>query len=104
VLRQAVPICIVPREGCRDDKIAKVSFDLTASNQSQAVLDVLFIFFVILVMMLATFDLSRTLGRLVVEPLEKMLFSVRSVASSLSQELSTLDPGMGSEGNRSSRS
>lgn len=85
IVRQEVAKCLVARPGCDDGEKAAVLFDFKNANQYEAVLDVCVVVFIILCMGLESCDLSRSINKMVVAPLEKMLESVQPMASVLNR-------------------
>eukprot|EP00927_Polykrikos_kofoidii_P075769 TRINITY_DN7222_c0_g1_i1.p1 TRINITY_DN7222_c0_g1~~TRINITY_DN7222_c0_g1_i1.p1 ORF type:complete len:938 (-),score=158.31 TRINITY_DN7222_c0_g1_i1:203-3016(-) len=78
------PKCLVKRAGCEGDVQASVRFDFTKQNQMDAVWDISLVLFVILCMILESFDLNRTLDVMLVRPVETMLGTVTMMAKILS--------------------
>jgi cAMP-specific phosphodiesterase 4 len=61
----------------------KVGFDLTRPHRREAALDVGMFFFMILIMVLSSYDIQRTVNRKVVLPLEQLFDKVRDVGRQL---------------------
>jgi len=80
ILMQEVPDCYYERPTCDGYTRAVLFFDLKGVSQWEAGMDMLTIFFVLLVMIFLTFDLSRVLDTMVMKPLERMLGKYREVA------------------------
>mmetsp|Transcript_58126 Transcript_58126/g.135907 ORF Transcript_58126/g.135907 Transcript_58126/m.135907 type:complete len:777 (+) Transcript_58126:148-2478(+) len=90
ILIQAVPDCYYVRDNCNGYNEAIVYYDLKGVSQWEAGFDMLTICFVLLVMVLLTFDLSRILDFMVLKPLERMLGKYREVAAKIIEKVHEL--------------
>lgn len=84
IVRQTVSRCRVVRPECDGDTKASLMFNFGQSKKFEAGMDIAMIVFVVLVMALESADLSQTLDRMVVKPVERMLGTVRMMAKVLS--------------------
>lgn len=84
IVKQSVADCLVSRPGCNDHGKAAIYFNFRQSAIFEAIMDIAMIVFVVLVMSLESADLSQTLDRMVVKPVERMLGTVRMMAKVLS--------------------
>lgn len=87
VVKQTVSGCLVPRQGCSGDDHAAIYFDFTAAHQYAALLDVCVLVFIMLCMGFVVCDITRTMNKMVADPLEKMLLTAHSMASVLNQAI-----------------
>lgn len=76
IVKQPVPSCLIERAGCQGDEHAALYFDLTATKQYDAAMDLVVIVFVVMAMALEAWDLNHTLHLLLVKPVEKMMETV----------------------------
>jgi len=83
IRKQFAPECLLLRADCNSEGLAAVYFNFERSNRVEAGMEMLVSCFVILVMAVMTSDLSHTVDRLVVKPLERMLGTVREIASTI---------------------
>lgn len=84
ILQQRVTKCEVIRASCREGHWAAIYFDFTESNQYDAMRDCCVVLFVVLAMIIETFDLNLTIDNMVVRPVEGMLGTVKMMAKILS--------------------
>eukprot|EP00931_Biecheleriopsis_adriatica_P012932 TRINITY_DN1141_c1_g3_i1.p1 TRINITY_DN1141_c1_g3~~TRINITY_DN1141_c1_g3_i1.p1 ORF type:complete len:873 (-),score=206.02 TRINITY_DN1141_c1_g3_i1:149-2767(-) len=93
VFRVQVSQCLLQRPGCSDGKLANLDFNFMGPKQIEAGQEMAMVFFIILVMILTSVNLSHTLDRMVVQPMERMLGMVKSMASDILKQFG-LDDGM----------
>lgn len=86
LFQQFVGTCRVTRPGCSDQTAASISFDFRVPNQDQAAREIGVISFILVLMVLVSFELTRTLDALVVRPLERMLGTVKTISADLFQQ------------------
>lgn len=84
ILVYHVKKCEVPRPHCNGSDLAAVYFNFRLANQWGAVKDCCVILFVVLAMIMETFDLNLTIDNMVVRPVEGMLGTVQMMAKILS--------------------
>lgn len=77
--------CMVPRSGCEKGTKAAVYFDFVIANQYSAGMDMAVVVFIILCMCLESCDLSFSINRMMVAPMEKMLDSAHLMSKQLKQ-------------------
>jgi len=78
---QTVEDCRVERLGCKGNEKASVSFDIGKPHRIESWLDIAMFVFIIIVMVVLSYDIQRSVNERVVEPLERMIAKVRDVAS-----------------------
>jgi cAMP-specific phosphodiesterase 4 len=87
IVRQYVPKCRVDRDGCNSQSTAAIFYNFTYYSQWEAAMDMLLIFFITIFMVGMAFDLSKTLDRLVVKPLTRLLQTVKKISSSINSHV-----------------
>eukprot|EP00931_Biecheleriopsis_adriatica_P087870 TRINITY_DN62280_c0_g1_i1.p1 TRINITY_DN62280_c0_g1~~TRINITY_DN62280_c0_g1_i1.p1 ORF type:complete len:876 (-),score=193.68 TRINITY_DN62280_c0_g1_i1:167-2794(-) len=83
VYRIQVPECLLERAECQPGTPAYLYFNFQGPKQIEAAEDMAMVFFIILVMILVSVKLSHTLDMMVVQPMERMLGMVKSMASDI---------------------
>jgi hypothetical protein len=83
IVQQQVKSCLTIRAGCSGSVKAWIYFDFYLPNIYEAALDSMAIIFILCVMILEVYDLSRSVDRMVVRPVEKMLGTVQMMANIL---------------------
>ncbi|CAE8614407.1 unnamed protein product [Polarella glacialis] len=91
IYRQEVPVCLVVRQGCTDEARAALYFNFKSPAQVEAGENMAMIFFIILVMVLVSINLSHTLDKMVVQPMERMLTMVKSMAGDILRQFGLED-------------
>jgi len=86
--------CGKQAEGCANDP--EVRFDFTMSYQREAAMDVGMFLFMVLIMVVSSYDIQRTVNRKVVLPLERIFEKVRTQAKKM--KLDTNEPQAGADG------
>jgi len=84
IVRQRVTHCRIDRPDCRDGIKAALFYDFGQSKKFEAGMDIAMVVFIVVVMALEAGDISTTLDRMVVRPVERMLGTVRMMAKVLS--------------------
>mmetsp|Transcript_75554 Transcript_75554/g.179505 ORF Transcript_75554/g.179505 Transcript_75554/m.179505 type:complete len:1020 (-) Transcript_75554:34-3093(-) len=85
IIRQEVPSCLLERPSCSaaSGTRAAVFYNRREPSRLQAGMDMLMIVFILVVMLGITFDLSRTIHRMLMTPLERMLSLVKARAQAI---------------------
>jgi len=90
IVRQQVDQCLFSRDDCQGGAKAAIYFDFDAPNQLVAGMDIVMLVFVILIMVVASADLTQTMNALVVQPIERMLAVVRTMAAEVMNQVWTM--------------
>lgn len=86
IVQQQVKVCQLERPGCMDREKASIFFDFTEAKQYIALMDLAVVTFIIICMILETYDLSRTFDRMALRPIDDMLSVVSRIAAGLRQD------------------
>lgn len=85
IVRQQVKVCQLLRPGCTDREKAAIFFDFTEAKQYIALMDFAVVLFIIICMILESYDLSRTLDTMAIRPVDNLLSVVSRIAAGLRQ-------------------
>lgn len=95
IVKHQVKHCQFNRENCQGEDKAFVYFDFTDANQHSTAMHFLVTLFIVTCMATASFDLSRAVDAMVVQPMESMLGTARSLSKLFMQ--SAEDAGIAAE-------
>eukprot|EP00931_Biecheleriopsis_adriatica_P048864 TRINITY_DN28235_c0_g1_i1.p1 TRINITY_DN28235_c0_g1~~TRINITY_DN28235_c0_g1_i1.p1 ORF type:complete len:991 (-),score=251.07 TRINITY_DN28235_c0_g1_i1:53-3025(-) len=95
---QEVDKCLVIRESCSGSKKAKVFFDFKVPKQIEAGADMGMVIFIVLCMVVISVVLSYTLDKLVIQPMERMLTTVITLAGDILSQFGMDEDFEGGEG------
>merc|ERR1719424_1467222 len=93
IMEMKTDFCSVDRPGCTGDEKAQVLFNFTVPNQKDASLDMAVTIFIIVCMLVESCDLSYSVDRMMVKPMERMLDSAKLMTKQLNQVMSRGKPG-----------
>lgn len=83
IFKISVESCLVQRAACQTDPLPSILFDFTSPQQIESAQDMALMCFIIALMMIVSLILSHTLDRLLVQPMDRMLYMVKSMAADL---------------------
>mmetsp|Transcript_91606 Transcript_91606/g.142943 ORF Transcript_91606/g.142943 Transcript_91606/m.142943 type:complete len:977 (+) Transcript_91606:52-2982(+) len=83
VVRQTTTECGFARPGCEGGTKAAIYYDFTQAHRLMAGMDIASITFIIFVMVLMSFALIITVRGMILQPLDRMLTSIRKSASAM---------------------
>jgi len=89
--------CRLHRTGCNGAAKAKIHFDFTVPNQFQAGMEISLVLFMMVVMIMMSFEIMRSVETVLVRPLERMLSVIRAHATKLLEQVAGLNLGDGDE-------
>jgi len=93
IVEQFVSECIASRAECSGSERAAVVFNFTGPRRIESVMDMLTVLFMVAVMGVCSFDLSRTLDIVVVHPLERMNLVLRKHLDKIFYQVSAIPQG-----------
>ncbi|CAE7650955.1 dnc, partial [Symbiodinium pilosum] len=97
IFRVSVDQCMVLRSGCQAGALASMFFDFKGPVQVESAQDMALMLFVIGLMLVVSLILSHALDRLLVQPMDRMLNMVKSMAADLLKQFG-LDDNLEEEG------